>query len=363
MNKSLILTGFDPFNHSGGIEVYTLELIKLLEDYRINADILCASDFQNSYNLNNAFIGKVYNAGRSILSLTHDVYDFVILNGYYGGGYFPKRIKSYTIFHSTHSGYAEAVKKIVPRSTYLEIKYIIGDILEQSSAYDSQIIAVSEMVKSELIRYYNIQDVKVIPNPVDTDFFHQLPMRKSLREKYGVSMNQKVALFVGRWEKSKGCDVIERVMKHFKDLFWIIVSSTGGEISPPDKRNILNLSRLSHIEMREIYSLSDFMLMPSRYEGFGLAAAEAMSSGLPVIGTPVGFLRDVYLKEPFSILSVPYIQLRTSETVHHITEAIHDLFSDERRFMEISRKGREEIQHNFNKQRWLKRMRDVLCLM
>ncbi|MBI5675725.1 MAG: glycosyltransferase family 4 protein [Nitrospirae bacterium] len=362
VKKALILTGFNPDACTGGIETFTKTLISLIELSDIKTEMICASDFSNTYSLYREFIGKVYASGRSLLPFSSDSYEFVLSNGYYGGGYFPKKLKTFTVFHSTHAGYADALRRLVPLSAYLEIRYIIGELLEQSSASGAKIIAVSNRVRSELRNYYGIEDVELIPNPVDAGFFLRIHDKEELRKKYAIPKNRKVGLFVGRWEISKGRDIAERLMKELNDMFWVIVTSTGGETDPPEGENITTLSGLNRTQMREIYGLSDFMLFPSRYEGFGLAAAEAMASGLPVIGASVGFLEEVYLNTPFSTMSIPIGLPDKNEIIAKIKDSIHKLFSDEHFYEEISEKGRDIIANNYDITVWQERMKNILCL-
>ena len=43
----------------------------------------------------------------------------------------------------------------------------------------------------------------------------------------------------------------------------------------------------------DLFARADLLLVPSRWEGFGLVAVEAMQAGLPVFASRVGGLQDV----------------------------------------------------------------------
>lgn len=362
MKKALILTGFNPSVFTGGIETFTNALVDLIEWSDIKTDVVCATDFRNTYGLNSAFIGQVYTAGRNLLDRPADLYEFLISNGYYGGGYFPKKLRTFTIFHSTHAGYADAIKGLLPASSYLEIKYVVGELLERASSSGARLIAVSDFVRSELEKYYGLTDVSVVPNPVDTHFFNRLSGRKALRNAYGIAHDERVGLFVGRWEIPKGRDIVEGLMRDYPGILWIIASASGGGPLPSDNRWLRTFSGLDQRRMRELYSLSDFMLFPSRYEGFGLAAAEAMACGLPVIGAPVGFLSDLYSKEPFSALSVPLAGRDPADITPAIMRAIDRLLTDTTLYRMISERCRDIIVAHYDIDIWRERMRRVLCL-
>ena len=49
----------------------------------------------------------------------------------------------------------------------------------------------------------------------------------------------------------------------------------------------------NHLDIADIYAALDVLVAPSRWEGFGLVAAEAMAAGVPVIASDVGGLPGV----------------------------------------------------------------------
>lgn len=115
---------------------------------------------------------------------------------------------------------------------------------------------------------------RVIYPGIDTDYFCPGPVRAP----DGVFR----LLFVGTPSRRKGFDLLPRIAAALGPGFE--VRYTAGTAFP----GIANLHRtgaLGRAELREAYRRCDALLFPTRYEGFGLVAAEAMACGKPVIAS------------------------------------------------------------------------------
>ena len=100
-----------------------------------------------------------------------------------------------------------------------------------------------------------------------------------------------VGIFVGRWKIGKGTSILEEVIRLHPDVRWLL--AIGPSECPLSGDNIRIIKDAERETLRDLYSLSDFMLLPSYYEGFGLAIIEAMACELPVICTEVGVAKDL----------------------------------------------------------------------
>ena len=59
------------------------------------------------------------------------------------------------------------------------------------------------------------------------------------------------------------------------------------------QRNVELLGAVDDAERARLFAGAQMLLMPSRFEGFGLAAAEAMAAGVPVVASDAGSLPEV----------------------------------------------------------------------
>ena len=114
--------------------------------------------------------------------------------------------------------------------------------------------------------------------------------------------------YVGRFESRKGfdlaCDAFRKILQKNPDVEIRLVGDvlndgTRAEIFSIGAESILTDDRVafcgkvSRKELDRIYFESDVVVMPSRYESFGLVAIEAMACATPVIALAAGGLAEV----------------------------------------------------------------------
>lgn len=139
--------------------------------------------------------------------------------------------------------------------------------------------------------------VALIPLGVETNRFDNLPSRGDARAELGLPPDRRYLLFLSRVHPRKGVDAL---LDAFVDLaLWhpewdLIIAGPEGDADLSSR--LRATARLAGIEdrvhftgmlrgdaIRNAYAASDVFVLPSWFENFGIAIAEALSAGLPVI--------------------------------------------------------------------------------
>jgi glycosyltransferase involved in cell wall biosynthesis len=193
-------------------------------------------------------------------------------------------------------------KNIVSLPVYLfnvlTRKYIERKVLSACG----QIIVLSHFTADKLERVYPIhrERIHVIPGGVDLTRFAPALDKVIIRERLGMPRNRMVLLTIRNLVPRMGLENLVRAMstvcRDVPDSFLVI----GGEGPLKDELRALakNLGIEDRIafagfipeeELPDYYRMADLFLLPTRaLEGFGLVTVEALASGTPVLGTPVG---------------------------------------------------------------------------
>lgn len=107
-------------------------------------------------------------------------------------------------------------------------------------------------------------------------------------------------LFVGRHDRQKGLDLLLAAMAQLKErplrLHVVgsgVVNAAGEAARNMALPNVRWLGWQSGADLLACYRACDALVMPSRWEGFGLAAIEAMREGKPVLAARCGALGEI----------------------------------------------------------------------
>ena len=103
-------------------------------------------------------------------------------------------------------------------------------------------------------------------------------------------------LFAGRFDDAKGVDILFDALRLLGDKVHAIVAgdtvlADGAALAVPDNASLTGW--LTQGQLERLFDSADVLVVPSRYEGFSLVAAEAMRAGLAVIASRVGGLPEV----------------------------------------------------------------------
>jgi glycosyltransferase involved in cell wall biosynthesis len=185
---------------------------------------------------------------------------------------------------SIHHGTTRGIMLRIPElKTYAN--KIISFMEKSSCGVSRNILAVSSRTRQELTELYhvNAKKISVLNNFVNENIFFPLEDKKR------TAASGVIILFSGRLEKRKGVEalkILSDAIENKKDYTLIIACNTPLNADLfAGNRNTSVLVGLRLQEMRSFYNSGDILFFPSLYEGFSMATLEALSCGIPVIGT------------------------------------------------------------------------------
>lgn len=165
---------------------------------------------------------------------------------------------------------------------------IIQKIVYSTYAYlifrYSDIITVYNDTVQNFILDKGISNERIIrlTNGIDTDFYNSISTNEKIKikESFGLNINKKTVLFVGRFVPKKG---FEKVYNSQDEDYQIVFA--GGDTHLKNTDKVVFLGKLSKDKIKKLYQASDLFVLPSVSEGFPVSIQEAMACGLPIITT------------------------------------------------------------------------------
>jgi glycosyltransferase involved in cell wall biosynthesis len=202
-------------------------------------------------------------------------------------------------------------------------------------------------------------NINVIPCGTDIERFGKVSQEEG-RAKLGIAPEEKVILYVGRFDPRKGIETLVRAIsrhhvRQHQNLKLIIVGgSTPGQSDGQERERIEGIvnelglenittftGRIEHSELADYYAAADVCVVPSHYEPFGLVAIEAMASGTPVVASEVGGLEFTVVDEVTGLLAPPQDEAR-------FASAIDLILSDAQWRKQLGQNARKRVESKFS---------------
>jgi glycosyltransferase involved in cell wall biosynthesis len=173
------------------------------------------------------------------------------------------------------------------------------------------IITVSESVKSEIVKEFNVSPERcvVTPIPPDEAFFIKETSEKitAVREKYNIDPNKKYIYFIGNFEPRKNLKTLieayQLLPQNIKDEYSLVLAGGKGWKNESTERaiktaikngdDVHHIGFVDQVDSPALFQGASLFVMPSLYEGFGMPVLEAMAGGTPVVASNIPVLKEV----------------------------------------------------------------------
>jgi len=265
-----------------------------------------------------AFLWSTWKSGKKLFESIHQKYNIDCIN-------FHQPFSAFGVLHSSFSkdlpkiytchslsfeefvsrnGKADSLlKKLIYLVNIQGRRWIEKSILVKSD----EIIALSQSTSEKLWEEHTIPftNISIVPGGVDLQRFHPAENKIEIRKGLNIPCDKVILFTVRNLVRRMGLEnlihALKDVIRKRPDVYFVL----GGE--GPQKNDLVTLVRelglekyisfvgfLSDEQLPDYYRMADIFVLPTReLEGFGLVTLEAMASGLPVLGTPVGGTKEI----------------------------------------------------------------------
>jgi len=217
-----------------------------------------------------------------------------------------------------------------------------------------KIIAVSESVKSDLQKFLNVapEKTEVIYSGIDRRFFEN-PSDDSQKILGKFDIRGKYILFLGTLEPAKNITRLLHAFSKFKEKYkdshekkfdyQLVLAGKRGWLAKEYHYEIRNFGLQKDIvftgyvignELVPLFKNSEFFVMPSLCEGFGMTVLEAFATGTPAIVSKVTSMPEIAGEAAYFVSPI---------SVEEISDAMFKFATDENLRNSYRSKGLDQV--------------------
>jgi len=238
---------------------------------------------------------------------------------------------------------------------YLNKPLIVRQIIKYCLKYAAAVISVSRSIKREADDLGARNNV-LIYHGIDTEVYK--PVSSSERDTI-FTLSQITENHIVRKKIFTIIDAAKHVVEAYPNLKFVIAGAKSEAIDKVKQRiadhglekHVLLPRRISEEEKLSYFSRSLVYLQPTIHEGFGLAIAEAMSCGVPVVTSRVAAVPEVV--GDCGLYADP-------DDPKDVADKVKLLLVNDELKKELAEKGRQRIKENFSYEIRRQRIKELL---
>ena len=213
------------------------------------------------------------------------------------------------------------------------VKKIFALIENLLSVCTDRIVCISEHDKNSAIKFgLSAKKLTTVRNTVEI-------ADKNIT---AANMNEKTInyLYVGRFDQQKGFDILSQAVRQSMNGDFRIYCIGGAVVSDTTTTDVFKDPRLILLgwkpkqEVLQYMKGCDALLVPSRWEGFGLVALEALVCGCPVFHSGAGGLAEILpdsefstqLEQPIEISLIKLLNTMNKDFLQKLKQRLDDGF-------------------------------------
>ena len=244
-------------------------------------------------------------------------------------------------------------------------KQLVGRLWEYENLRRAACLRVTSADELRSVRGLALKNpVALIPNGIDVEDYARLPSKAEAEALLPLLNDKRVLLFLSRVHPKKGLPLLLRAWHALghERRDWLLaiagpdqlghtneLKQLAGELDLND--SVIFTGALFGTEKLAAYTLSDLFILPSHSENFGVAVAEALAAGLPVVAST---------GTPWEGLQEHGCGWWTEVSVSALTETLRETLSrSKRELVEMGAKGREWMRRDFAWERLAAEMIEV----
>jgi glycosyltransferase involved in cell wall biosynthesis len=210
----------------------------------------------------------------------------------------------------------------------------------------TRIVAVSHAVREHYVQTQRLDParIEVIHNGIELERFRGA--RPLARSALGLRDDERFVCAVGSLTEKKGHDVLLRAWGDVKNRQpnARLALVGDGPLRAELERTVEALGLRASVsflgrrpDVPEILRAADLFVLPSRWEGFGIAVVEAMAAGAPVVASSVDGVREIVRDQQDGLLVPP-------GEAGRLAEAVAALLADPARAKQLADSARQRAE-------------------